>query len=231
VLDTLPMVVAQMPAGASIVLAGRTATPLPLGRLRVKRRVVEIGAAELAFDGREASLLLRELGIDADDGSYLSWPRSHTVGWVRGGEYMEKTVSAILSGGAVPTREGIAITFAEAVPHGEIALTDVRVITMNASRQILDKATILISGNRIVAIGDDVAIPSGAQVFALPGPGTNRHPLRQTRRAELLRGNASGGVSQRVGHSGAGKRRGEPLSHRSARSADYRHILPTRGWR
>ena len=48
------------------MLGARTAIPLPLGRLRVRRRLVEVGAAELAFDESEASMLLRQLDVDAD---------------------------------------------------------------------------------------------------------------------------------------------------------------------
>src|SRR5262249_8786270 len=55
-LDVLTMLIAELPPGSSVVLAGRRAIALSLGRLRVRRRVVEIGAAELAFDERETAL-------------------------------------------------------------------------------------------------------------------------------------------------------------------------------
>ncbi len=63
VLDLLPVAVAEMPAGSTIVLGSRTAIPLPLGRLRVRRRVVEVGPAELAFDAVDAAILLDHLGL------------------------------------------------------------------------------------------------------------------------------------------------------------------------
>ena len=44
VLDILPMLLAELPEGSRIMLGARTAIPLPLGRLRVRRRLVEIGA-------------------------------------------------------------------------------------------------------------------------------------------------------------------------------------------
>ena len=66
VVDILPMLLAEMPAGSRIMLGARTAIQLPLGRLRVRRRLVEIGAAELAFDESEAATLFRQLDVDAD---------------------------------------------------------------------------------------------------------------------------------------------------------------------
>ncbi len=50
--DVLTVLVSEMPAGSSVVLAGRTAVPVPFGRIRVRRRLVEVGAADLAFDRR-----------------------------------------------------------------------------------------------------------------------------------------------------------------------------------
>jgi LuxR family maltose regulon positive regulatory protein len=64
VLDALPVLAAELPPGATLVLVGRTGIPLPLGRLRVRRRLVEVGPAELAFDEDEAALLFGGLGID-----------------------------------------------------------------------------------------------------------------------------------------------------------------------
>ena len=65
VLDTLPLLVAEMPPGSSVVLGSRTAIPLPVGRLRVRRRLVEVGAAELTFDEADAAALFRELDVHA----------------------------------------------------------------------------------------------------------------------------------------------------------------------
>ena len=66
VVDVLPMLLAELPAGSMVMLGARTALPLPLGRLRVRRRLVELGAADLAFDESEATMLLRQLDVDAD---------------------------------------------------------------------------------------------------------------------------------------------------------------------
>ncbi len=64
VLDTLAVLITEFPPGSTIVLGSRTAIPLPLGRVRVTRRLVEVGFDDLAFDAGEARRLLTELGAD-----------------------------------------------------------------------------------------------------------------------------------------------------------------------
>jgi LuxR family transcriptional regulator, maltose regulon positive regulatory protein len=65
VLDLLPVLIAELPAGSTFVVGSRTAMPLPVGRMRVKRRLVEVGPADLAFDAVETAALLRSLGHEA----------------------------------------------------------------------------------------------------------------------------------------------------------------------
>ncbi|HEU4840735.1 MAG TPA: AAA family ATPase [Ilumatobacteraceae bacterium] len=64
-IDTVALLVGELPAGSSIVLAGREQLGAPLGRVRAQRRLVEIGATQLAFDPADATALLAGLGIDA----------------------------------------------------------------------------------------------------------------------------------------------------------------------
>jgi LuxR family maltose regulon positive regulatory protein len=80
VLDTLPVLVGELPRGSTIVLASRRAIPLPLGRLRVSRRLVEIGPAELAFDAAEAALIFDQLGLDVSP-TEIAGMVERTEGW------------------------------------------------------------------------------------------------------------------------------------------------------
>lgn len=78
--DTLAALVAEMPSGSRLALASRTAIELPLGRLRTRRRLVEIGPADLAFDELEVVALLEQLAtvVDAADVTTLV---ERTEGW------------------------------------------------------------------------------------------------------------------------------------------------------
>ena len=127
--------------------------------------------------------------VDPEDGGYLTWsPDGRTLGWTRGTGFYEKDLDrieaetkspvAVPAGaswngprvpGSTARRTETAIEFAIDAPAGAVALTGVRVVTMNPKRDVLENATILIQGSRIAAIGKRVAIPAGAKVFDLGG--------------------------------------------------------------
>mgnify|MGYP003313828720 FL=1 len=54
-------------------------------------------------------------------------------------------------------------------PSSVIAFKNVRVLTMNKEKDILEGVTILIRKNKIVSIGDDIRIPKSAKVYDLEG--------------------------------------------------------------
>jgi LuxR family maltose regulon positive regulatory protein len=61
--EAVAALAAHLPAGSTIVLAGRIAPSLPIARLRADEAVLEIGPDELALTRREADLLLRNAGV------------------------------------------------------------------------------------------------------------------------------------------------------------------------
>jgi LuxR family transcriptional regulator, maltose regulon positive regulatory protein len=83
VLDGLATVLRRSSAALRLVLAGREDPPLPLARLPVAGRPVEVGAGELAFTADEAARLLTSHGLVlADADLALVWAR--TEGWAAG---------------------------------------------------------------------------------------------------------------------------------------------------
>ena len=120
------------------------------------------------FDGQG-----RAWRVDANDGGYLTWsPDGRTLGWTRGSGFYEKSVEAILAGpdGASEVRRTeLGIEYDVARAAGTVALTGARVVTMNGEREVLDNATVVARDGRIVAVGRDVAVPDGAQVFDAAG--------------------------------------------------------------
>ena len=65
--DAVLAVADALPEGSTLVLAGRVAPSLPLARLRVAGRLLELGADELALNRREALLLVRGAGLEQED--------------------------------------------------------------------------------------------------------------------------------------------------------------------
>ena len=70
----------HVPAGSRLALAGRTAPPLRIARLRAEGKVLEIGPGDLSLTAEEASSLLRnaQLALGADEVAEL---HRRTEGW------------------------------------------------------------------------------------------------------------------------------------------------------
>lgn len=142
------------------------------------------GSQSLVSPYEETGSALR---IDAEDGGYLTWsPDGTTVGWTRGAGFYEKTVSQITSGtgsrpaaggewngprvpGSTARRVDLAVSYPVASPTGVVALENARVITMNGSRDVMERATVLVRDGTIEAVGTDVAVPDAAERFDLRG--------------------------------------------------------------
>ena len=105
-----------------------------------------------------------------NDGDFMSWSNDgKTLSWTRGRHHYEKSLFDILNGNKKLSKTDLTFTYEIAKPESDIALTNVRVLTMNKNRVVLDNATILIRSDEIVDVGRDVNIPRGAKVFDLEG--------------------------------------------------------------
>ena len=83
VLDSLAAVLRRSPASLRLVLASREEPPLPLARLPVAGRPIQVGPVELAFTAGEAAKLLASHGLVlAEANLALLWAR--TEGWAAG---------------------------------------------------------------------------------------------------------------------------------------------------
>ena len=54
-------------------------------------------------------------------------------------------------------------------PAGTIVFKNVRVLTMNKDKDILEGVSILVRNNRIISVGDDIRVPKSAKVFDMEG--------------------------------------------------------------
>jgi LuxR family maltose regulon positive regulatory protein len=62
--DVLMRLVAELPAESQLVLVSRSASLLPIARLRAQGDLIEIGVDQLRFSDREAASLLARAGVD-----------------------------------------------------------------------------------------------------------------------------------------------------------------------
>jgi LuxR family transcriptional regulator, maltose regulon positive regulatory protein len=80
----LGFLVGRLPPQLRLVVATRADPPLPLARMRARRQLAELRAADLRFTAEETAALLRqtaELELPADS---LAALEAHTEGWVAG---------------------------------------------------------------------------------------------------------------------------------------------------
>jgi Tol biopolymer transport system component/imidazolonepropionase-like amidohydrolase len=127
--------------------------------------------------------------ISRDAGMYLHWSGdSRRVHWTLGPEYYTRPLDrsfAFLRDGAAaadePESAGVHIGFSvpRDVPTGSIALTGARIITMAGATPgqaapagaVIENGTVVVTGNRITAIGPSsaVTIPAGAERIDVSG--------------------------------------------------------------
>ncbi|MBV8219900.1 MAG: hypothetical protein JO325_15660, partial [Solirubrobacterales bacterium] len=81
--DVLEQLLKDMPAGSMVAVGSRTEPPMPLGRLRARRALIEVRVEDLAMVPAEASILLRQAGLELDSAA-LQALVSRTEGWPAG---------------------------------------------------------------------------------------------------------------------------------------------------
>jgi LuxR family maltose regulon positive regulatory protein len=79
-LDALTAIASRLPAHAQLVLASRVEPPLPLGRMRAHRRLVELHDSDLAMTESETAELVAVMGLELDPGEQRTL-LARTEGW------------------------------------------------------------------------------------------------------------------------------------------------------
>ncbi len=117
--------------------------------------------------------------VTRDAGQSLHWSSdSKKLHWTLGGEYFTREINKTFDfvAGAPDSLPGIdstglkiGLTLPSDKPKGTIALTNARIITMNAANEVIENGTIVVKENKIVALGKNVSIPADAKVVDCAG--------------------------------------------------------------
>jgi imidazolonepropionase-like amidohydrolase/Tol biopolymer transport system component len=111
----------------------------------------------LTVGAKMDALPVRQLDVNA--GSGLHWSSdSKKLHFTLG----EELFTASAQGKDKATAQKIGFEQASDKPTGRIALTGARIVTMKGD-EVIEGGTVLVDGNRIVAVGKDVAIPADAK--------------------------------------------------------------------
>ncbi|GAA4895613.1 amidohydrolase family protein [Ferrimonas pelagia] len=106
-------------------------------------------------------------------GEQISWTNdSASLYWNLGPDLYQVTLERLFEPGAELEVDAqvrsIGLTGDAEVPRGTIAFVGGQVLTMDGD-QVLSEATVIVEGNKIVAVGTDLEIPKGAQVIEIHG--------------------------------------------------------------
>jgi LuxR family maltose regulon positive regulatory protein len=81
--NALAELAVRLPRGWQLAVSSRSTVPLPVGRLRARRELLEVGVAELTMDASEASWLVKGAGVDLEPAQVHELVE-RTEGWPAG---------------------------------------------------------------------------------------------------------------------------------------------------
>ncbi|MFL6336545.1 MAG: amidohydrolase family protein [Pyrinomonadaceae bacterium] len=154
--------------------------PSPDGNWVFFKEQHKLYVAPLPKVGKTVRLSSTETGVPVHpvstvSGDWLAWSAdSKSVEWTAGENFYEQSLDNVLRSPAkdekapAPRQTVIGFDFDPAKPHGVVALTNARVVTMRGD-EVIEKGTVLVEGNRIKAVGARVQIPADAKRIDLAG--------------------------------------------------------------
>ncbi len=114
---------------------------------------------EVRIQGRTDNTTVPITRMSAEGGDYLGWTRDGTaVTWALGAQFYRQPVDA-----TAPQMTDVIVRVPRARPTGSVLLTGGRVITMNGD-EVLESGDILVTDNRIAAVGPRGKVPAAAGV-------------------------------------------------------------------
>ncbi len=117
--------------------------------------------------------------VAEDAGISVHWSgNSQKLHWTLGDQYFTVNVKDYFpyaanstAPAAKPVKEGtpIGLELTSDAPEGTVAFTNATIITVNPNDEVINKGTVLVEGNKIKAVGPNVAVPQGARVVDCTG--------------------------------------------------------------
>lgn len=132
----------------------------------------------MALDLSSGNKSLPLTKVSRDAGTYIHWSKdSKRLNWTLGPHYFSREIkNSFLFLDNTPDKLSrtdtmgvdIDLKLKSDVPEGKIAIKDARIITMKGD-EVIEKGTIVIENNKIIAIGANVSVPSDAKVINAAG--------------------------------------------------------------
>ncbi len=121
---------------------------------------------EVRIQGKAQDTSVPVTRMSLDGGDYLGWTADgKAVTWAWGARFFRQAI-----GQADPVRTDVHVEAPRAMPKGSILLRGARVISMNGD-EVIDRGDVLVTGNRIAAVGRRGAVraPAGTTIIDVSG--------------------------------------------------------------
>ncbi len=104
--------------------------------------------------------------------TYPSWTTDNKLNWTLGPTLFSIDATTVMDEDFEPPKDGINLSYKVKAdkPTGQVALTNARIITMSdKDGGVIESGTILIEGDRISAIGEDIEVEGSVKIVDLEG--------------------------------------------------------------
>jgi len=109
-------------------------------------------------------------------GDYLNWNGTDSLTWIVGPSLYRASMAELFAAGTTADKHGnkvadLSTTQPADKPHGTVALTGARIVTMNDSDEVIENGVVVVRDNRIVAIGPSAttSVPADAKQLDVSG--------------------------------------------------------------
>lgn len=106
--------------------------------------------------------------LTSSAGPYLHWSDASTVHWMLGNQYYSRNVNQAQNAAPI----AFSVNVASDKPSDSVAFVGARIISMKnaeSTQEIIENGTVLVQGNKIVAVGSNVVVPANARVIDAKG--------------------------------------------------------------
>jgi imidazolonepropionase-like amidohydrolase/Tol biopolymer transport system component len=124
------------------------------------------------FDAARSGKALPITKVSHNGATYPSWTADNQLHWTLGPTLFSIDAGDAMDDAFEPPRKGVDLSYKVRAdrPKGQIALTNVRLITMSGKDGgVIENGTILIDGDRISAIGEDIDLDDSVKTVDLEG--------------------------------------------------------------
>ena len=123
-------------------------------------------------DSSMSSTALPVTKVSHGGATYPSWSKGNELSWSLGPTLFSVDADDVMEEGFEPPKDGIDLSYKvkTSKPSGTVALTNARIITMSdEDGGVIEKGTILIDGDRIASIGDDIEFDGDVTTVDMKG--------------------------------------------------------------